>query len=359
VSSVSISTDSAAAFPAANAQRGGDLLRIDSALFQESFDRRPFTIGHGLVNHPLLSLPSLIELSRRLPETNIRYNRGDIPAGQQIYTAPKTDLSIEETIRRIEECRSWMVIRFVEQDPIYRDLLDQCLDEIQPLSESITPGMFKREGFIFITSPGSVTPFHADPEHNFLLQIRGKKTASVFDVSDRAIVSEQALESYLSGEPFKAEFKDEYQEKAFVFDLGPGDGLHVPQNWPHWVKNGDEVSISFSITFRSAKSERTSIIYNVNHTLRQRGFNPTPYGKSPLKDAAKFHAFRAARRAKKLFRGSKEEGPERYLVVSHTQGDEHLYGPPAVAAPLPYALFGHKRGGHGGPPIQAHQNQSD
>lgn len=312
MSSVRLASSVTAALPVSQPQRERSLLDIDSDVFQTSFDRRPFTIQHSLVNHPLFTLPSLIELSRRLPESNIRYNRGDIPADQQIYTAPKTDLSIEETIRQIEQCRSWMVIRFVEQDPVYCDLLDQCLDEIQPLSDCITPGMFKREGFVFITSPGSITPFHADPEHNFLLQIRGKKTASLFDVSDRTIVSEESLESYLSGEPFKGEFKDEYQQKAFEFDLSPGDGLHFPQNWPHWVKNGDEVSISFSITFRSAKSERTSIIYNVNHTLRRRGFNPTPYGKSPLKDAAKFHAFRAARRAKKLLHISTEEGLRRY-----------------------------------------------
>lgn len=312
MSSASLSRSEAPALPASHYQRERSLLQIDSHVFETNFDRRPFTIKHNLVNHPLLTLPSLIELSRRLPESNIRYNRGDIPAGQQIYTAPKTDLSIEETIRQIEQCRSWMVIRFVEQDPIYRDLLDQCLDEIQPLSDRITPGMFKREGFIFITSPGSVTPFHADPEHNFLLQIRGRKSASLFDVSDRTIVSEESLERYSSGEPFKGEFKDEYQQKAFAFDLGPGDGLHFPQNWPHWVKNGNEVSISFSITFRSAKSERTSIIYNVNHSLRRRGFNPTPYGKSPLRDAAKFHAFRAARRAKKLLHLSKEDVLQRY-----------------------------------------------
>jgi hypothetical protein len=310
--SVRLSRSVTAPLPASQHQRDRSLLHIDSGVFQTSFDRRPFTIEHSLVNHPLLTLPSLIELSRRLPESNIRYNRGDIPAGQQIYTAPKTDLSIEETIRQIEQCRSWMVIRFVEQDPVYCDLLDQCLDEIQPLSDSITPGMFKREGFIFITSPGSVTPFHADPEHNFLLQIRGSKTASLFDVSDRTIVSEEALESYLSGEPFKGEFKDEYQQKAFVFDLNPGDGLHFPQNWPHWVKNGDEVSISFSITFRSARSERTGIVYNVNHAMRKRGLNPTPYGKSPLRDSAKFHAFRAARRAKKLLHISTGEVLQRY-----------------------------------------------
>ena len=312
MSTVGVSSSKTQTLPMLKQQRERSLLELDAEVFQSSFDRQPFTIAHRLVNHSLFALPNLIELSRRLPESNIRYNRGDIPPGQQIYTAPKTELSIQETIRQIEQCRSWMVIRFVEQDPIYRDLLNQCLDEIQPLTESITPGMFKREGFIFITSPGSITPFHADPEHNFLLQIRGTKTASLFDVSDRTIVSEETLESYSSGEPFKGEFKDEYQKKAFVFDLSPGDGLHFPQNWPHWVKNGDEVSISFSITFRSAKSERTSIIYSVNHGLRRRGFNPTPLGRSALTDTAKFQAFRATRRAKKFFKISKQDKLERY-----------------------------------------------
>ena len=279
---------------------GRNLLSLDEDVFRARFDRRPFTISHDLVDHPLLTLPSLIELSKRLPEGNIRYNRGDVPAGQQLYLAPKTELSIEETIRQIEHCGSWMVIRFVEQDPAYRELLNQCLDEIQPLCERVSPGMFRREGFVFISSPGSVTPFHADPEHNFLLQIRGKKTANLFDVADRSIVSEEVLEKYLCGAPFKSPFKDEHQEKAFVFDLRPGDGLHFPLNWPHWVKNGDEVSISFSITFRTQESERREIVYKVNNYLRKRAINPRPYGQSRLIDSAKFYAFRAARRTNSL-----------------------------------------------------------
>src|SRR5262245_30401842 len=312
MSSISISSTSKPGLFDARIRRERSLLNIDKDAFRKGLGRKAFTIRHPWSDHPLLTLPSLIELSNRLPETNIRYNRGDVPPGQQIYTAPKTNLSIEETIRQIEECGSWMVLRFVEQDPEYRALVNECLDEIQSLSEPILPGMSKREGFIFITSPGSVTPFHSDPEYNFLLQIRGSKTASLFDVADRSIVPEEVLENYLSGEPFKGEFKEQYQEKAFVFDLGPGDGLHFPLNWPHWIQNGNEVSISFSITFRTPESERTSMVYRVNKSLRRKGLNPLPYGKSPLRDSAKCYAFRATRRAVSLFRGSKGEGPQRY-----------------------------------------------
>jgi len=291
---------------------GHRLLNIREETFRAGIGRRPFTIAHRLSAHPLLTLPNLIELSRRLPTENVRYNRGDVQPCQRIYTAAKNGLSIEETIRQIEDCGSWLVLRFVEQDPEYRKLVDECLDEIQSLSEPVMPGMCKREGFIFITSPGSVTPFHADPEYNFLMQIRGTKRASLFDVSDRSIVSEEVLEKYLAEGPFCGDFKDEYQRKAFDFDLNPGDGLHFPLNWPHWIKNGNEVSISFSITFRTPQSERTSCIYSVNHELRKRGFNPTPYGRSALLDSAKFNAYRATRRAKSWLGMKEAKLPNRY-----------------------------------------------
>ena len=64
--------------------------------------------------------------------------------------------------------------------------------------------------------------------------------------------------------------------------MGPGDGVHVPVTAPHWVKNGPEVSVSFSITFQTRASERRGIVYRVNHALRQRGLKPPPVGQVGL-----------------------------------------------------------------------------
>ena len=36
-------------------------------------------------------------------------------------------------------------------------------------------GVVRRSGYIFVTSPGSTTPMHFDPEHSFLLQVHGTK----------------------------------------------------------------------------------------------------------------------------------------------------------------------------------------
>jgi len=151
------------------------LLDIDGETFRASFNRSPFFIKHNLAGHRLFSLHRLIELASRLPEEKVKYNGAHISVATGLYGGPRTGLSIRETIRRIEECRSWMVINNVELDPEYRLLMDRCLDEVQVFSEAIDPGMCRREGYIFISSPHSVTPFHMDPEYNFLLQVRGEK----------------------------------------------------------------------------------------------------------------------------------------------------------------------------------------
>src|SRR6478609_2674154 len=85
------------------------LLDIDAAEFAANFNRGPFLIGHRLADHPLFALPRLLELARTLPEKNVEYNAGEVPVSCDPSQTPRTGLSIEETVRRIEECKSWMV----------------------------------------------------------------------------------------------------------------------------------------------------------------------------------------------------------------------------------------------------------
>jgi hypothetical protein len=219
---------------------------------------------------------------------------------------PRNGLSIEETIRRIEDCGSWMVLKFVERDSAYRDLLDHCVDEVLALCDPPLEGVDQRYAFIFISSPNAVTPYHIDPEHNFLLQIRGNKSMAVFPATDRSVISEQELERFYSGAHRNLSFRDAYSAKATVFPLAPGDGLHVPVTAPHWVKNGDQVSISFSITFRSALSERRETVYKVNHRLRAMRLSPTPFGRRPAVDAAKLFAFQTALQVKRRLSGHRD-----------------------------------------------------
>jgi len=291
---------------------GTPLGPIDPQRFTTCFNRRPFVIRHRLAGHPLFALPRLIELARRLPADRVEYNAGDVPVSLDPRDTPRTGLSVEETIRRIEECRSWMVLKNVEHDADYRALLDACLDQLRPYTEPLAPGMSGREGFVFISSPGSVTPYHIDPENNFLLQIRGTKRVSVFDSRDRQVISEPALEAFFGGANRNLVYRDAYQPRATVFELAPGDAVHVPVAAPHWVENGPEVSLSFSITFRTADSDRLEILYRMNHRLRRWKLPPAPVGQSPALDHAKYVLFRAVRGVRRAVVRRRDARHDRY-----------------------------------------------
>jgi hypothetical protein len=280
--------------------RRDPLLEVDAEVFAAYFNRKPFHVRHALGGHPLFELPRLLQLARALPERFVEYNAGALPVGARPEQTPRTGLSAEETIRRIQECGSWMVLKRVEQDPEYAALLDGCLDEIALHARGLVPPMRRREGFIFLSSPAAVTPFHIDPEHNFLLQIRGTKTVHMWDPADRFVLPEQELERFHASFIHRnLPWRDVFQTTAFVLPLVPGQGLHFPVTVPHWVKNGPSVSISFSITFRTAASERQELLYKANARLRKMGLAPTPVGRSILLDRTKQLAFGAAAAVKR------------------------------------------------------------
>jgi hypothetical protein len=268
-------------------------LEFDPTDFTAHFSRRPFLIGHRLSEHPLFELDRLVQLARTLPESHIEYNAGNLPVNQDQALTPRNGLSAEETVRRIRDCKSWMVLKWVETDPEYRGLLEACLDEVRPHTEPIAPGMRFPQAFVFVTSPGSVTPYHMDPEHNFLLQIRGSKQVRLFDGNDPAILSHEELETFYARQVRNMTLRDENRERCWTFDLQPGEGLHFPVTFPHWVQNGSEVSVSFSITFRTPDLDRRRMVHQFNHSLRKWGLSPRPYGRSRIVDAAKHQAVRS------------------------------------------------------------------
>ena len=264
------------------------LIELDPDVFAAYFDRKPFHLRHALTDHPLFALPRLMQLARALPEEFVEYNAGALPVGVRPEETPRNGLSAEETVRRISECGSWMVLKNVQQDPAYGALLDRCLDEVAAQAGSAVPRMLRREGFLFLSSPGAVTPFHLDPEHNFLLQIRGSKMVSMWDRDDRFVLPDAELEKFYAAFLHRnLPWREVFLTTAWQVPLQPGQGVHFPVAVPHWVKNGPEVSISFSITFRSESSRARELVYRANARLRKLGLSPRPPGQSVLLDSAK------------------------------------------------------------------------
>jgi hypothetical protein len=243
-------------------------------------------LRHTLSNDALFSLEALVGLASRLPSSSVEYNAGDIPVDADPGATPANGLSIEETIRRIRDCKSWMVLKNVEQDPPYSAALERCLEEIDSATRGVTGPMEKKIGFIFISSPGSVTPFHMDPEHNILMHLQGEKYFSLYK-THRDIISDENHELYHVG----AAHRNLRHDPAFdafstVHTLLPGDALYVPVKAPHWVKNGPAPSVSFSITWRSRQSLAEANLRLANYRLRKLGLKPPKPGEQSMRDRA-------------------------------------------------------------------------
>ena len=276
-------------------------LELDAAAMTRRFGRRAFAVRHRLAGHALFGLPRLVELAQRLPSCKVEYNAGDVPLTLDPRRTPRNGLSAEETIRRIEESNSWMVLKNVEIDPEYGALLDRCLAEVAAGGGPPVRAMRDREAFVFVSSPGAVTPYHMDPEENFLLQVRGTKTIQVLPPDDRSVLSVEELEHFFGGAHRNLVFRERYRALASPFILSPGLGVHVPVTAPHWVQNGPGVSISFSLTFRTPDSARRAHAHRANGYLRRMGLEPSPVGDSVFGDELKHLLLRGFDRVQRVF----------------------------------------------------------
>lgn len=266
-------------------QTHGRVFELDQKGFGEAFGTRPFGVEHNLVDHPLLSLDAIADTADEFPG-RIERHRADLPAVVP-GGAPDLEGPPSETVRGIEHNGCWMVFWYIDQVPEYGALLDRCLDE----AESYLPGAIgrteQREEFLFLSAPDAVTPVHFDPEHNFLLQIKGTKDINVCPFPSQENEQEE-LERYFDGGDRNLEAMPSDGE---TFRLEPGKGVYVPSFMPHWVKNGPEASVSLSITFRTRASRRAERVHRINARLRQLRLSPRPPGRSPIRDRAKESAW--------------------------------------------------------------------
>ena len=279
-----------------------EIFQHDKCEFSEKFNRLPFEISHGLAGDPLFELPRLAELAKKLWSLGggkVQITQGDASFENRWDEIPRRAVSIIEGISNIKDSGSWVLLKGIQEDPAYGECVDRCIAELSELtSVDLKREITWMDGYVFIASPGAVTPHHIDHESNFLLQIHGEKNLNVCDPNDRTVLFEEEIENYYVGDLSAARFKPLSQEKAYVFPLVPGKGVHIPSKGPHWVKNGDDYSISFSINFCLREMDVKARIYQCNHYLRKLDLNPTPQGTSAVKDWIKTTALTDLGRSK-------------------------------------------------------------
>jgi hypothetical protein len=278
-------------------------LIIDPATFNENFDRRGFYVHHNLANHPLLQIPAIAKLAERLPKNQLEWNAEQAGAFTKPDALKPHHLSCEETILALESQPARVLLLSLESDPEYKQLMDDLLDGIEPLSEKLRPGMWHRQSFLFLSSRSAYTPFHFDPDYNFLLQIRGSKTIYQWDTSDRVVLPYASIDRYYAGlgknSPYAnrdQDYRDEFLQRAKQYPMKSGEGVHFPLHVPHAVRTESDVSISLSITFQTRISKFNAMVHGANAYVRKLGINPPAPGRSRVWDSVTNVSYRGIRK---------------------------------------------------------------
>jgi len=261
-----------------------------AAEFQERFNQKSFELTHHLADHPLFKLERLMQLTKSIRETHPKdayYDAGDIGISTRWDQAPKGVFSIDEAIERIGSAGAWVLLKKAQYDPDYKVLLDETMAELKAfVGKDLTPYIKRDEMIIFITSPKRISSYHIDRECNFLLQIHGEKTIHVFDQKDREVLPETEIETFWASDNNAPVYKPQYQNRANTYLLRPGTGVHIPVNAPHWLQNGDDISISLSVSFQFRDSVLANL-YRANFFLRKLGIHPSPPGTGAVRDTFK------------------------------------------------------------------------
>jgi len=276
--------------------------------FRTKFDRYSFPFRHNLAGHPVFELNRLMELAQETQSTrpaDLYYDAGTIDVNQRWDKTPRPEFSARDAIQRIEQCGAWIVLKRADKNPEYGAVLKECMAELQEFTGLNMDRVMKvQEVILFITSPQRVTTYHIDRECSLLLQIQGDKHISIFDRNDREVLSEEEIEQFWSVDHNAPRYKPELQHHATVYELRPGNGVHIPVNCPHWVQNGNNISVSLNVNFQYRDAMRANL-YRLNFVLRKMGLQPTPPGTSAAKDKVKSVAVLPLVWAKNCLRGRK------------------------------------------------------
>jgi len=241
----------------------------------DQLDRAPFQFEHRLMGHPALELANI---ARALPTLGDRvmYSKGLSNLGANLDRAHidhRNGLGIEDTIEQIRTTQSYIAVRGPEHHSSFRELHRVMCEDIGRLMRRNGTGQSpdNAEMWLFIASPGAVTPFHFDRFSNFLMQFRGSKEVAVFKPWNDEVITPQEYESYTARSDRKMTWTEDKDRFAHKFHFHPGQAIHIPFLGGHYVKNGPEdVSISLAIFYDTLQTQRIKQALVVNDLIRRR-----------------------------------------------------------------------------------------
>ena len=271
-------------------QNGRPVLLDPNGDFARHYDRQSFCFEHGLKGNPLFELDSLVALSERLSaHPDFAYwSNGGVSVNDPWEKGMAARHTLQDTIRNIADNNSIVIMKHTEQDSVLGPVLQALLSKfVEYAGAQMRDDVIVGESLILVSSPNRITPYHFDAELNYLVQVTGDKTFHVFDHTTTQQVTDEELESYFSGAPSAARYGEAKQAHATVYDLKAGQGIHIPVTAPHWVQNGNNISVALSINYELKSVARRAKSYWLNHRLRKLGMRPSSPGRSAMLDGMK------------------------------------------------------------------------
>jgi hypothetical protein len=270
--------------------------------FQDSLaQRRPTPFAHGLAGDPRFSLDAIARLGDELGAESISAEKAAKPLVSADAGAANVleVVAVSDQIRALAANDSWFTLLNIEQSGPYGELVDQLLEGMAADAGLDPATMKRRMGFVFASSPGSVTSAHFDIEHSFLLQLDGHRTLGFGKFADRE-QREREVHRYWNGSFGRL---DTLPEQTAELELAPGRGAYIPPYTPHWLTNGDSTSLSLTITFFNRDNADESMVQAFNEKVGRWGLVPKVYGDAPGRDRAKVAFMRVYGAAKRRISG--------------------------------------------------------
>jgi hypothetical protein len=269
-----------------------------------AFPEQPAEFAHNLHEDRRLTLQAVADLADRLPRRSVICDTSAQPLLVPQGGPPRGALDRPgDVIRNIEDASAWLTLLNIEADPAYADLMNTMLDQLEPGMIKRHGTMRNRVGFIFVSSPNSVTPAHFDIEHSLLMQVSGSKRVS-FGRFENELARRHEVERYWDGSHGRIE---SLPPELASYQLTPGRGVYIPPVAPHWVHNGPAISLSVTLTYFTAATVRENMIEAFNGRLRSFHMDPRQPGQSASADVAKVAVMRAWGLARRIRPGSRQE----------------------------------------------------
>lgn len=259
---------------------------LDLAAWEGALPHEPSPFRHILADHPLLHPDRIREALARVPDdcVDVRAVDEEGPDGGSYGRKKRLAMSATDAFAKMERKRLWMNVQKLHRfDDGFKSLVHDVLRSVAKSFPELVPEVYAAGAYLIVSSGRAGCHFHADPDLNFLMQIRGRKRVYMWSPKALDEPTKEALAA--TGDHGAVPYKPEYEGVALPpVDLEPGHGAFIPLFAPHRVENDDEPCVSLSVGFVPRQAMIRLRVHEVNHELRKLGWPVTASGRVPALD---------------------------------------------------------------------------